>query len=175
MHNFPIEHDASLSRADAYTGNDYSFNQKYWNMILSVYGSDQNTSLQKASKAKIGRVNDSAKNNPTFTYGPREFILSYGETSLYLQTMSDSVTSGVAPLKYVRSLFEQERLPFNMGWRPPTQQVTLETLGQMIFELYPLSGEALPEGLEVLTIGAVKDAFEGIDPVTHLLGNATKA
>lgn len=172
-HNFPIEHDASLSRGDAYFGNDYSFNSTYWDMVLSHYAGVTKTSIAVASKAKYSRVQNSMAINPTFTYGPREFILSYGETALYLQTMSDPY-SGVANLSFVKSLFEEERLPFLLGWKPSTQPITLATLGQMILELYNANPEKLPEGLNVTTM-AYKDALEGINPVTGLLGNISSA
>lgn len=173
QHNFPIEHDGSLSRQDAYFGNPQPFYQPSWDQVLNVYGGVQKTSIELASKAHYVRQQDSKARNPEWTYGPREFILSYGETALYLQTMSDPV-SGVANLDYVRQLFEQEKLPYNLGWRPSTEPITLNTLGTMIItQLYPANDEALPEGLEVITIGAVRDAFSGINPVTGLLGNVT--
>jgi len=86
--------------------------------------------------------------NPTFTYGLREFILSYGETSLYLQTMSDP-TSGVANLTYVRSMFEKEKLPYELGWRPSALPITLMSLGQMVLELYQANPQNVPEGATI--------------------------
>lgn len=172
QHNFPIEHDASLSRRDAYFGNDYSFYQPNWNMVLSYYKGMTATSIATASKAKYSRVQNSMTTNPTFVYGPREFILSYGETALYLQTMGSSTTSGVAPLTYVNELFEHERLPYNMGWRPSTVPITLQTLGDMVLELYLANPQALPEGLTV-TADTYKDLLEGVGPFEGLLGNAT--
>lgn len=172
MHNFPIEHDASLSRQDAYFGNDYSFNQDAWNMILKTYGSSPTTSIALASQAKMGRLNDSIARNPTLVYGPREFVLSYGETALYLQTMAKDVVSGVAPLSYVRSMFEKEKLPYDQGWRPVAEPVTLVSLANMINSLVPASGDPVKE-ISLVTADIVKDAFEGVDPVKHILANAT--
>ena len=166
------EHDASLSRQDAFFGNDYSFNQTIFNQVLSYYKGMPKTSIPVAAKAKYARVQDSQKRNPTFTYGPREFILSYGETALYLSIMGDP-TTGVAPLNYVKIFFEQERLPYKEGWRKPAQQTTLLTIGNMINQLYAASPEPLPEGLEDLTVGAYKDALAGRDPVTNAVGNLT--
>lgn len=147
QHNFPIEHDASLSREDAYFGNDYSFQnpKPYWQQVLSYYAGKTTTDIPTASKAKYSRVKDSMARNPTFTYGFREFVLSYGETALYIQSMSDP-TSGVAEVSYVRSLFEQEKLPYALGWRPSAEPITLTTLGQMVLELYAANPESVPEG-----------------------------
>lgn len=156
QHNFPIEHDGSLSREDAYFGNDYSFNQTDFNQLISHFPSGK-TSIKTATLAKLDRVLDAKKRDPTFTYGAREFILSYGETALYLQTMSDPY-SGVANVNYIKSLFEKEKLPYELGWRPSTQEVNLITLGQMVFELSLSSPEAAPEGL-LVTASTYKVSF----------------
>lgn len=104
-HNFPIEHDGSLSRADYYEGNDYSFNMGKWQQVLKYYAGETMTSLSVASKARYHRIQVQRQIDGThFIYGPRQLVLSYGETALYLSTMGNPIT-GVAPLTYVNSLF----------------------------------------------------------------------
>lgn len=49
-------------------------------MRFSIDNGSNYTSIATASKAKYSRVENSRAINPTFTYGPREYILSYGET-----------------------------------------------------------------------------------------------
>lgn len=88
--------------------------------------------------------------------------------------MGDPIT-GVAPLEYVKVLFEQERLPFNEGWRPTEIPTTIASLAVMVGELFSNSPEPLPEGLSVLTEGTVDDVFSGIDPVTGIAVNLTCA
>lgn len=107
-HNFPIEHDASLSRADYNLGNgdNYSFNQSIFDTVLSYYGDMVNTSIPVAAMAKINRVKTEDARDPDFTYTPQQFVLSYGETALYLSVMGDPIT-GVAPLEYVKIFFGQ--------------------------------------------------------------------
>lgn len=73
QHNFPIEHDASLSRQDAYFGDDHSFYNPYWQDVLSFFNGRQ-TALLPASKAIANRTETSESNNPEFTYGFREFV-----------------------------------------------------------------------------------------------------
>jgi tRNA U34 5-carboxymethylaminomethyl modifying enzyme MnmG/GidA len=52
-HNFPIEHDASLSREDYYVnGNSFSFNQTVFDEVLKFYDGIDETSIPVASKAK---------------------------------------------------------------------------------------------------------------------------
>ncbi|KAK6580277.1 hypothetical protein PZA11_007299 [Diplocarpon coronariae] len=140
-HNFPIEYDASLSRAD--------FN------------------LDNGDNWIYNRVKAERARDQKFTYTPQQYILSYGETALYLSTMGDPVT-GVAPVDYVKVFFEQERLPYNEGWRPTAQETNLFTLGGMILQLIAANNDTLPEGLEITT-NTLKLAFGGYDPVTGLL------
>jgi hypothetical protein len=53
-HNFPIEHDASMSRADRNLNNwdTYSFNQTIFDSVLAYYDGMENTSIPVAAKAK---------------------------------------------------------------------------------------------------------------------------
>jgi hypothetical protein len=138
---------------------------------------------------RLNRVKTESARDPKFTYTPQQFILSYGETALYISVMGDPKT-GVAPLEYVKVFFgrtplrllrlvnqilmlqtEEERLPYAEGWRPPAKQTTLMTLGQMIIKLYTTAGDILPEGLEITT-NTLKLAFGGYDPLTGLLVHA---
>lgn len=171
QHNFPIEHDSSLSRKDAYFGNNYDFYDPNWQMVLSHFKGQKTTSIQTASDGKYERVKDSAARNPTFTYGLREAVISYGETAIYLQTMSDP-TSGVANVDYVRSLFEKEKLPVELGWKPSPAPVTLASLGQMVFELYTANPDAAPEGVKI-TADSYKNVFEVLIGGSEILSNLT--
>lgn len=162
-HNVVIEHDASLSRGDASTGNNYSFNQTIWDTVLAYYSGMSETSILVVAKGKYMRVQTEAARDPTFFYGPLQSIFSYRETAIYLSTMGDP-TTGVAPIEYVRSLFE-ERLPYEEGWRKTVEPTTLGNLAQMIFELNIANGEEIPEGL-TLTESTLKAALRGLDPIT---------
>jgi hypothetical protein len=149
MHNFPIEHDASMSRQDAALGNDQPFYNPNWQQYISFFDGKATTDIPTASKAKYARYNDSLVKNPEFTYGVREAVLSYGENALYLSTLSDPV-SGKAKIEYVKSMFEEEKLPYDLGWRPTTAPTTLTSLGLMIVELQGSSPEPVPEGLKIV-------------------------
>lgn len=168
-HDVFIEHDASLSRADASTGNDYSFNQTIWDTVLAYYTGMTDATISVAAKAKFNRVTTEDARDPEFTYGPTQFVLSYGETALYLSTMGDP-TTGVAPLDFVNSLFEEERLPYEQGWRPTVEPTTLASLGQMIIELNAANGEVVPEGL-ILGSHSLGAVLVGLDGVTGDVAN----
>jgi hypothetical protein len=149
QHNFPIEHDASISRQDAALGNDQPFYNPNWQQWIRFFDGKQKTDIPTTAKAKFARYTDSKTKNPEFTYGLREFIFSTGENALALQSMSDPV-SGMAEVKYVRSLFEQEKLPYELGWRPSKAPITLPAIGQMVFELFLVSPEPVAQGAMIL-------------------------
>ncbi|KAK1058667.1 ccr4 associated factor [Friedmanniomyces endolithicus] len=124
-----IEHDVSLSRDDIAFGNNHTFSKAVFEPLLETYkasatqqGSNDavNTSWKTASEVRYARVKASkAKHDAEggeWTYGLKESILSYGESALYLNLLGKD---GVAPLEWVRILFEEERLPYAEGWRPP--------------------------------------------------------
>ncbi|KAM0699768.1 hypothetical protein Q7P36_000771 [Cladosporium allicinum] len=173
QHNFPIEHDGSLSRRDAYFGDDHTFNQDTFNQVLAYYEGMEETSIPVASKARYNRIETARSEDPEFIYGVRQLVLSTGETALYLSTMGDP-TTGVAPVKYVKSLFEKERLPYELGWTPPTGETNLPSLGAMIAKLELANPSVLAEGLS-LGEGSLRDVLQLINPLTGKVANLTCA
>jgi hypothetical protein len=112
-HNY-IEHDASLSRDDTAFNVSQKFDQEVFDMVLKSYreahpGSTDDeimTDWITAGHARWGRVLASkAKHEEaqkSWLYGIKEAIMSYGETSLYLNLLGKD---GVAPLKWVKIFF----------------------------------------------------------------------
>lgn len=172
QHNFPIEHDGSLSREDDFFGDNTNFNQTVFDQFLSNFHGAAKTNTDTASKARYSRIQDSLDRNPTVTYGALQFLLSSGETGLYVQTMS-SPTENAARLDYVKSLFEQERLPFNIGWRASKSQITLVTLGTYILELFAANPDNAAEGL-TLTVGTLGSTLATLAGGANVLSNITE-
>ena len=105
-HDALIEHDASLSRADASTGDDHTFNQTLWDSVLAYYSGMNTTTIAAAAAARHNRLLVEQRRDPHFSFGPTQLLFQTAETALYLSAMGDPV-SGRAPLAYVRSLFEE--------------------------------------------------------------------
>lgn len=97
---------------------------------------------------------------------------SYGETAIYLQTMGGSDTDGVTQLDYVRSLFEDERLPVDLGWRPRAEPITIPSLGQMVLELFNVSPQKVPEGKQIAA-DSYKNVFEVLIGGAEILNEIT--
>ncbi|ORY77379.1 Chloroperoxidase [Protomyces lactucae-debilis] len=166
QHNFPIEHDASLSRQDTYFGSANPFNNATWQQYLAFFKDAEVVSISAASNGKYARVKDSQQRNPTFTYGPQQFVLSYGEVALYQSVLGNPLT-GTPKTSYVRTFFEQERLPYEEGWTKSLIPTTLPSLVALVLQLNAANGEAIPEGV-VLTTNTLKNAFSGLSVLTGL-------
>ncbi|KAK5152710.1 hypothetical protein LTS14_008244 [Recurvomyces mirabilis] len=136
-HNFPIEHDASLSRQDAYFGDDYSFYRPNWQQVLSYYDGDSFTNIPHAAAARYSRVLSSRATN-------QKCCMALGNSSSRMARQRCA-----APISYVRSLFEQEKLPFDLGWRPSPLPITFASLSVMAAELQAGSNETPPGDAQI--------------------------
>jgi len=172
QHNFPIEHDASISRQDAYFGNDYSFNQTEYDQYFNYFGNKTTSDIKSVAYAKDIRYRDSLKRNPTFTFGLRETVLSFGENGLWVQTLGDP-SSGVTNLSYAHMFFEQEKFPYELGWRPSPQPITLVSLGAMILEFYAAGPEPIPEGVEIVA-DSYKNLLQVLGGGEEVVANLTQ-
>ncbi|KAH7136182.1 Peroxidase, family 2-domain-containing protein [Dendryphion nanum] len=120
-----FEHDASLSRVDFYYSGEEGiakFDNATFKRWFSHFDGLKYIDLEIAAKARYAMVQYSRKNTPGFTYEEQHRITSYAETIKFMKTMVDG--TGKTRRDFVKILFEQERLPFREGWRPPTEQVT---------------------------------------------------
>jgi hypothetical protein len=106
-HNFPIEHDVSLSRQDIYQGNNLDFDQTVFDQVLAFYEGMERTSISVAMQAQWARVHTQRQlNGAKLIYGPRQLFLGLVESSLYMSVMGNPIT-GDAPISYVKSFFGQ--------------------------------------------------------------------
>lgn len=169
-HDTFIEHDASLSRADASTGDNHSFNQTIWDTMLTYFNSSTHITIPIAAAARFNRVQVEKERDPGFTFGPTQWFFQAAETALYLSAMGDPIT-GVAPVKYVRTMFEEEKLPYELGWTPPTLPTTFASVFAMTLELIASTGEIVPDGI-TLTEYSVAATLLGLDGLTGDVANS---
>ncbi|KAK8060813.1 hypothetical protein PG996_010743 [Apiospora saccharicola] len=111
----PFEHDASLSRAEAFTGDSLHFNPKVWAQTASHFGGKDVVSIEAAAQARGDRVATAKRTDPDFNLTGNALSASYAESGLYLIAFGDK-TNGNARTDWIRSMFEQERLPYDEGW-----------------------------------------------------------
>ncbi|KAK6827321.1 sterigmatocystin biosynthesis peroxidase stcC [Apiospora arundinis] len=120
----PFEHDASLSRNEAFSGDSLHFDPKVWAQTFSHFRGKDVITIQMAAEARADRVATAMKTNPDFNLTEAQVSTTYAESGLYLMAFGDK-TNGNARTDWVRSFFEHERLPYNQGWNKPRETVSL--------------------------------------------------
>ncbi|KAJ7575558.1 Cloroperoxidase [Mycena floridula] len=126
LHN-NIEHDASVSRADFFTGNNWSFNETMYSAMVNVNPGLDHYDPTSAGLVQKQRLTESQATNPDLINTAKEFAIRTRESSLYLSVMGNA-TTGVAPKKFVNIFFREERLPIAEGWKRSPTPITGDTL-----------------------------------------------
>lgn len=140
VHNL-LEHDASLSRSDAFFGNNHVFNQTIFDTSRKWWPDSIITAKQLAH-SKIYRQIESRSSNPKYTFTPSTEEFSLGEVAAPIIAFGD-MTSGTVRRDMVEFFFrkllnrtgdvgilaystaENERLPTCLGWTKKASPVTL--------------------------------------------------
>jgi hypothetical protein len=111
-HGF-IDHDCSLSRLDIGQGNNNDFNETIWSVPLQVLKNYSVITPQAIGAARTARDLFDIAHNPTQECGARSIALGALENGLLIASLG-----GSPKLEWVRSLFEQQRIPTNLGFIP---------------------------------------------------------
>ncbi|KAK3369921.1 Chloroperoxidase [Podospora didyma] len=109
-----LEHDASLSRVDAYVGHADVFNQQAFDETRSYWGDVVN--VESGTASIIARMKTCKATNPTYSLSNlgEGFIL--GETAAFISILGDAQSITVDKRR-VEYLFQNERLPTKLGWK----------------------------------------------------------
>ncbi|KAK1566001.1 Chloroperoxidase [Colletotrichum navitas] len=110
-----IEHDASLSRADIFFGDNWSFNQTIFDETKSHWPSET-ISIMDAATALVARQKSAEAVNPEFNLPLDGYTNSLGQTAMYLGLFGN-YDNGNANRTWVEYFFENERLPYELGWK----------------------------------------------------------
>ncbi|KAI0096360.1 Cloroperoxidase [Nemania sp. FL0031] len=127
-HNL-LEHDASLSRSDAYFGNNHVFNQtvfdqtkKYWDRPI--------IDINMLANAKVARQLSSKAFNPTYVFTLITEEFSLGEVVAPIIAFGD-LDAQTVNKTLVEYFFENERLPTALGWKKKDVVIALENVVQL--------------------------------------------
>ncbi|KAK1835013.1 chloroperoxidase [Podospora conica] len=129
-----IEHDGSLSRADAITGNANRLNPAIYASYIANFAGKSVITIPDAARARRARIAAAQAINPNFVFTPREDEFSRFETSLYLAVFGTG-TIGNAPKKWVDVMFREERIPYKEGYVRPTDVITNDDLVELATKL----------------------------------------
>ncbi|QKX61976.1 uncharacterized protein TRUGW13939_09132 [Talaromyces rugulosus] len=124
-----LEHDASLSRSDAYFGNNHVFNQTIFDESRA-YWTAPILDAKMLANSKIARQVSSRASNPNYTFTTKTEAFSVGEVSAPIIVFGDMDT-GVVNRSLVEYFFENERLPTELGWTKKADPISLDKITQM--------------------------------------------
>ncbi|KAI3394433.1 hypothetical protein diail_2683 [Diaporthe ilicicola] len=128
-----LEHDGSMSRNDSYWGDNLSFNDQAWARTLGNWGDNETITFAVAAAERTARFEYGLATNPEFnaTFAQTPSLLEY---SLILSAFGDLV-EGNANATFIKYLFEKERLPIELGWQPPTSEMTIASAQTMAAQI----------------------------------------
>ncbi|RDA90475.1 hypothetical protein CP533_3045 [Ophiocordyceps camponoti-saundersi (nom. inval.)] len=145
-----IEHDSSFTRKDASQEPNVSkFDPDAWAVSLKFLGKAEAVSAVLLGKAKAARIRDNKKKNKDTVYDSRTAARSVTEIALLTSVLGN--IDGWARTVYIRSLFEKEKLPWELGWRPRLHNADLPS----ILGIAALTLTAEPEILSMASGGDV--------------------
>ncbi|KAL4809844.1 Chloroperoxidase [Aspergillus unguis] len=120
------EHDASLSRLDAYFGNNHLFNPSVFAQTRQ-YWTDKTLTAQMLANSKLARQVHSKAFNPTYTYPESTEETSYTETGFPILAFGD-IEKGTVDRDAVVYWFTNERLPTEVGWKARETATTADQM-----------------------------------------------
>ncbi|KAJ0165003.1 hypothetical protein CTA2_12652 [Colletotrichum tanaceti] len=113
-----IEHDISLSRRDyAQKQGNNEPQEDLIRDILSCSLDGETLTVDDLARFIRARIKQQLHDNPDLVYGPDQHRVNCGQLALMMGCFGDGQT---IPVKYVRALFEDERLPIKEGWTKRT-------------------------------------------------------
>ncbi|RGP77035.1 hypothetical protein FLONG3_4864 [Fusarium longipes] len=166
-----IEHDGSLSRADTFFGDNHSFNETIWAQTSSHF-TESTISIRTAAKARNERLKIAAATNPEYDLPSSGNQASLIETALYLIVFGNP-KDGNAKTEWVKTLFEQERLPFEEGFKRSEEKITVAgILGMVAKVVIGASSAAIYCAVPLMpSASAITIFIFGLSAFNHGVGN----
>ncbi|KAI5272173.1 Cloroperoxidase [Aureobasidium subglaciale] len=145
-----LEHDASLSRMDAYYGNNHLFNSEVF-ATSTRYWTDETLTANMLTNSKLARMIESRAFNPNYTFTANTENFSLGEVAAPFIAFGDT-TAVTVPRDLVTYFFgeclsqpsqeaeadigtEHERLPHELGWTKKNETMTLEGIMSVVLAI----------------------------------------
>ncbi|KAK4143081.1 Chloroperoxidase [Dichotomopilus funicola] len=121
-----LEHDASLSRTDAFFGSNHIFNQTIFDQTKRYWPEPLITTTHMAN-AKIARQIDSKAFNPEYRFTEAVEHFSLGEMAAPFIAFGD-LEAATVNRTLVEYFFQHERLPTELGWRVRDEVVSVAAI-----------------------------------------------
>lgn len=141
-----LEHDASLSRLDAYNGNNHVFNQRVFDETKK-YWTEPVITAEHIANSKLARMLQSKATNPEYRFTNTTESFSIGEilapfiafgdaenatvrrdlTVYFFGTSSPRESQRILN-RFPNDILEHERLPVELGWKRKEEETPLSAI-----------------------------------------------
>ncbi|KAI4858959.1 Cloroperoxidase [Hypoxylon rubiginosum] len=128
VHNV-LEHDASLSRSDAFFGNNHVFNETIFDETR-VYWTGPVLDANMLANGKVARQLNSKAFNPKYTFTSTMEQFSLGEVIAPIVAFGD-LEAATVNRTLVEYFFRNERLPTELGWSIRPGVVSLDNISKL--------------------------------------------
>ncbi|KAG4437127.1 hypothetical protein IFR05_007389 [Cadophora sp. M221] len=128
QHNV-LEHDASLSRQDAFFGDVQPFNQTIFDQTKQFWTADTLTLAMVASSMSARQL-EMRSFNPEFVFTKTSQGVTFGEMAAPFLVFGD-IPSGTVRKDFVVSWIENEKLPSELGWVKVAVEISKEDVQDM--------------------------------------------
>ncbi|CAG8501065.1 7698_t:CDS:2 [Paraglomus occultum] len=115
-----IEHDASLTRQDAFLGDNIHVDPSLVDSLLS-HAVDGRITIDTLAKFRNLRYEDSKERDKEFCFGTKQYKTAFGESALLLSVLGQATNQEI-DVETARTLLKEERLPD--GWQKGSKPVT---------------------------------------------------
>ncbi|KAF8148708.1 aromatic peroxygenase precursor [Crassisporium funariophilum] len=109
-----FEGDASMTRGDAFFGDNHDFNETLFNKFVDFsnrFGGGK-YNLTVAGELRFSRIQDSIATNPNFSFVSPRFFTAYAESTFPINFFVDGrQTDGQLDLTVARGFFQDSRMP----------------------------------------------------------------
>ncbi|KIJ36534.1 hypothetical protein M422DRAFT_261096 [Sphaerobolus stellatus SS14] len=132
-----FEGDASTTRADAFFGNNHSFNETQFDELVEFsnkFGGGV-LNLTAATEFRFQRIQESIATNPNFTFVSPRYVGAYGETAFPLLLFVDGRKADrQLPLDHARGFFQDGKMPD--GFFRANESITIAIVGGLVEEIF---------------------------------------
>lgn len=139
-----FEGDTSMTRVDAFFGNQATFNETLFKQFTSFaqeFGANGTYDMNTAAELRHQRLQQSIQNNPNLSFVSPRILSAYSEAVFPTIFFVDGrLNSGQLNLDAARSFFDTNMMPTGFHRQPaPVSFPTVTTLIQRVFDKHPFT------------------------------------
>jgi len=137
-----FEGDTSMTRGDAFFGDNHSFNETLFDQFISFSNKfgDGEYNLTAAAELRAQRIQQSIKTNPQFSFLSPRYFTAFAESIFPLVFFVDGRASNLSvPITNARGFFQNMEMP--QDFFRANQSFGIDAIGQgigIIFQAHPI-------------------------------------